>query len=69
MATKAEVDALADALWYMLDDMGSHGNCVSNAAKAQARVALEPWLQANKWPLDYALDRAQAVVDDIKATT
>lgn len=44
MPTPEQVQALADAMWQLLDDMGTDGQCVCLAAKAQARAALEPFL-------------------------
>ncbi len=38
-----EVDALAEAMWQLLDDMGKAGSCVCMAAKADARIAFEPF--------------------------
>jgi hypothetical protein len=43
MPTEQEVQALADAMDQLLDDMGLAGACVCMAAKAQARVAYEPF--------------------------
>lgn len=41
--TRAQVAALADALWQLLNDMGPDGLSVCSAARAQARVAYEPF--------------------------
>lgn len=35
---------LANAMWQLLDDMGEDGLCVCTAAKAQARMAFEPFV-------------------------
>lgn len=43
MHTQDEIKALADAMWQILDDMGPNGACVCLAAKAQARIAYEPF--------------------------
>lgn len=43
MATETEVQELADAMWQLLDDMGKTGLSVCLAAKAQARIAYEPF--------------------------
>lgn len=57
--TEAQVEALADAMWQLLDDMQG-GMSVCLAAKAEARVALEPFLtpdrpECEKWMnLSYA---------------
>jgi hypothetical protein len=44
MPTPEQVQALADAMWQLLDDMGTGGQCVCLAAKAQARIAFEPFV-------------------------
>jgi hypothetical protein len=41
--TAEQVQELADAMWQLLDDMGECGKSVCLAAKAQARVAYEPF--------------------------
>lgn len=38
-----EIKALVEAMWQLLDDMALHGTCVCVAAKAQARIAYEPF--------------------------
>ena len=53
-------EALADAMWQLLDDMGPTGQGVCIAAKARARVALEPFLLEDAdregiMPLDEAM--------------
>ncbi len=42
--TEAQVEALRDAMDQLLDDMGMVGMSVCLAAKAPARIALEPFL-------------------------
>lgn len=44
MATPEQIEALEDAMWQLLDDMGADGKSVCLAAKAQARVAYEPFM-------------------------
>lgn len=44
-ATPEQVQALADAMWQLLDDMGTGGQCVCLAAKAEARIAFEPFVK------------------------
>jgi hypothetical protein len=44
MPTEQEVLELADAMWQLLDDMGKDGLSVCLAAKAQARIAYEPFV-------------------------
>lgn len=72
--TDEQVRALADAMWQVLDDMGRHGLCLCPAAKAQARVAYEPFLQAEvaadpTLMPDYAPDmtfaEARAILDEV----
>jgi hypothetical protein len=36
---------LEGAVWQVLDDMGEHGTSCCEAAKAQLRIAFEPFLQ------------------------
>jgi hypothetical protein len=69
--TPEQVQALADAMWQLLDDMGASGTCVCLAAKAQARVAYEPFWHAEMAehgdiePMDMPLERAKAILADI----
>lgn len=44
MPTQKEIDALVAAMDQLLDDMGKDSCCVCPAAKAQARVAFEPFI-------------------------
>lgn len=67
--TPHQVEALADAMWQLLDDMGERGQGVCEAAKAKARVAFEPFkldASGEEASLDYTLEAAQAVVSDIE---
>ncbi|MBI1689297.1 hypothetical protein [Methylorubrum sp. DB1722] len=67
--TPKQVEALADAMWQLLDDMGERGQCVCEGAKAMARVAFEPFKldsTGEEAPLGYTLEAAQAVVSDIE---
>jgi len=66
---RSEIDALSDAMWQLLDDMGAHGQGVCLAAKAKARVAYEPLridADGEQAPLDYPLATAQAVVTNLE---
>jgi hypothetical protein len=45
--TDEQVEALADAMEQLLDDMGERGAIVCIAAKAQARIAYEPFARGN----------------------
>jgi hypothetical protein len=55
MPTPEEVGRLAEAMWQVLDDMGAEGRSVCLGTKALARVAFEPFLQA-----DFAADASLA---------
>lgn len=63
-----EVEKLADAMWQLLDDMGEGGQSVCLAAKAQARIAFEPFRDKTEPEYDdwMPLAEAQAIVDDIE---
>lgn len=41
--TPEQVEELANAMWQLLDDMRESGQSVCLAAKAQARIAFEPF--------------------------
>jgi len=43
---------LAEAMAQLLDDMGKQGKSVCLAAKAQARVAYEPFVDEPEWAED-----------------
>jgi len=49
MPTEKEIEVLADAMWQLLDDMGANGKSVCLAAKAQARIAYEPFADWTDW--------------------
>lgn len=55
-----EVQELADAMWQLLDDMGDRGASVCLAAKAQARVAYEPFRDKSEPEYDDWMSLAQA---------
>lgn len=59
--TEAEVDALRDAMWQILDDMGRDGLCVCLEAKAMARIAFEPFQDPGA-PTPMPLDDARHVM-------
>lgn len=63
MTRKHEVEYLANAMWQLLDDMGKRGASVCLAAKAEARIAFEPFAD-DDCPLDnlMTLDEARAVM-------
>lgn len=41
--SESQIDDLVDAMWQLLDDMGRDSLCVCGLAKAQARIAFEPF--------------------------
>jgi hypothetical protein len=59
-AKPEDVQRLADAMWQLLDDMGTHGLDVCLAAKAQARIAYEPFLDEDG-PLDWPIEEARRI--------
>lgn len=58
--TKEQVQELADAMWQILDDMGDHRQSVCLAAKAQARVAYEPFRDKSEPEYDDWMSMAAA---------
>jgi hypothetical protein len=54
MPTEEQVQALAEAMDQILDDMGLAGSCVCMAAKAQARIAYEPFRDKSE-PADWLM--------------
>ena len=59
MATLVDIDRLVAAMDQLLDDMGSgDGCCVCLAAKAQARIAFEPFMELNA--ADFYMPLAEA---------
>lgn len=65
MPTLEETDALAEAVWQVLDDMGQDGLCCCLAAKAQLRVAYEPFWTEQDEPMDMSLAVARSILDDV----
>jgi hypothetical protein len=61
------VEELAEAMWQLLDDMGKNGLSVCGFAKAQARIAFEPFIDRaeSRIPHDnwMTLARAHQIVD------
>lgn len=55
-----EIEALAEAMAQLLDDMGKKGQSVCLAAKAQARVAYEPFIDEREWADEYLMPLAVA---------
>lgn len=65
VVTTEDVEALVAAMDQLLDDMGMAGQSVCLAAKAQARVALQPFLEKNdtaEWLMP--LDMAQRILEE-----
>lgn len=73
MPTAKETQALADAVFYALDDMGRDGKSCCGYTKAMLRVAYEPFRQAEiaegveHDEMDMPLDVARKIVDDTDA--
>lgn len=67
---RAEVRAIVDAAWQVLDDMGADGQSCCLAAKAQLRVAIEPFVPGvggdEDLPMDWPLSEAQAILTRIE---
>jgi hypothetical protein len=63
-----EVDALATAVWQILDDMAKHGHCACGAAKADLRIAYEPFAADEDRAYEdwMSLEEALAVRADIE---
>lgn len=64
--TEQEVRALADAVWQVLDDFGERGQCVCEAAKAQLRIAFEPFKSCADVEPEYPLHEAVRVVSELQ---
>ena len=64
--TPAQFQALVDAVWYALDDMGKDGHSVCEGTKALLRYHFEPF---NGGPTDeqpdYSLATAEAVLREV----
>lgn len=71
--TDEQIQALSDAVWQMLDDMGKDGYACCGYAKAQARVAYEPFRVAEsaepgeELVCDLSFEDAKRIVDDCDA--
>lgn len=60
MVTPEQVQALADAMWQVLDDMRQNGLSVCLLAKAEARVAYEPFRDKSEPEYDNWMPLAEA---------
>ena len=61
--TQQEVSALSEAMSQLLDDMGKTGQSVCLLAKAEARVAFEPFRVEDNLDDWMTLADAKAIVD------
>lgn len=59
--TDEQIEELRDAMWQLLDDMGPRGLSVCLAAKAQARIAFEPFMDPDAAPDLMPLDVAKRI--------
>jgi hypothetical protein len=62
--TEDELDALLAAVWQAFDDMGKDGLSICGAAKAELRIAAEPFIVPDVdlgFGCDYSLDDALEV--------
>ena len=61
------VEALADAMWQLLDDMGKSPNRPCLAALAQARIAYEPFRDKDDedWPDWLSLAEAKKIIAEL----
>lgn len=66
MPTEKEIHDLKDAMWQLLDDMFDGGQSVCLAAKAQARIAFEPFRDGDspECPGWITLDEAKAIIKE-----
>jgi len=65
--TREDVSKLVDAMWQILDDMGKTGTSACVAAKAQARIAIEPFSKGDfACPVDFddwmSLEEARHII-------
>jgi hypothetical protein len=70
MATEAEVERLADAMWQLLDDMGEKRYSVCGMAKAEARVAFEPFRDKSEPEYDdwMSYDAAKRLIEEVEGS-
>lgn len=61
-AAKREMQPLIDAMDQLLDDMGHAGLSVCLAAKAQARVAFEPFVEPSYADMYMPLEEAKRIL-------
>ena len=63
--TPEQIAALVDAVWQILDDMGGRGTACCQAAKADLRIAYEPFTGDHS-PMAYSLNDARKTVEAIE---
>jgi hypothetical protein len=66
MHTEKQIQDLIDAMDQLLDDMGVGGQSVCLAAKAQARIAFDPFLDQDCTAYIMPLDEAKAIIADVQ---
>ncbi|KTS39513.1 hypothetical protein NS228_04975 [Methylobacterium indicum] len=69
VARRDQVEALSDAMWQLLDDMGAEGTSVCHSAKASARIAYEPFrvdADGEEAPVAYPLEEAERMLGWIR---
>lgn len=63
------IEALVDAAWQVLDDMGTSGQSCCLYAKARLRAAIapfEPGLDGDdSLPLDWPVSEAERIIEDV----
>jgi hypothetical protein len=69
MTDQKQVEALADAMWQLLDDMGKDRKTCCLAAKAYARVAYEPFRDTSEPEYDDWISFADAktLIEEIES--
>ena len=65
LQTADEIEALADAMDQLLDDMGPKGQSVCLYAKAKARIAFEPFLDPECRDFILPLDVAHQIIAEV----
>ena len=58
--TPEQVEALASAMWQLLDDMRTDGLCACKLAVAEARIAFEPFRSDEEGANDDLMPLAEA---------
>lgn len=62
--TQEQIDALADAMCMVLNDMGEEDQYVCALVKAKARLAFEPFRSEDDGDL-MELDRARSIIREV----